>query len=198
MTHQKRYEEVKAEELDVRTFSDMMGKLLAHALVGPGQAETVAAACATVASQCRVFAEHQGCSDMDAWDEAVKASTEHMKENAIISRPEGEPPLEDPPDVLDEKSVTTEELCSIVDALQPAVGVLMIVGTSGSAPNVIAGALVQGVGEALRAEAGKKGMDVIDWNRQVANARDRVLLLQVDRRGVAMPQGTVMQKGGDA
>lgn len=189
-----RYDQLKPEELKDDQFSAYMGKLLGHAMVNPKHAMIVAAAGRTLASAARDMALREG-TDIKQWDKDVRSQAEYMADKAVvIVEDEGDRPPE-PENILDAKRVTEQELAQTVQVFGAAMAVFMTFGTAGAVPNVIAGALIKGIEMNLKSAAGRNGMDVVDWHRQVDNAMDRVM---ENVETFVAPPGTVVQKGGDA
>lgn len=193
----KRYEEVKPKEVSQIEFAEIMGKLLGHALVSPGHAASVAAGCVTVAAQCRVFVKRDKGVDEAVWDKKVDDDSRYMLENAVHSHEEGEAPPEEPKDIFEDKDVTDQEILDVAESLRGAIAVLLIIGTAGAIPNLLTAAVLKGIEQRLKEAAERNGMDISDWHRQVANAEDRVVVMEVDMPA-EMPKDTVMSKGGDA
>ena len=191
----KRYEQVTPKELTDSEFANMMGKLLGHALVGPRQARSVSAGCITVAAQCRVFAKNDDTVVMEEWDKSVDLDSRYMLENAIKMQGDGEDPPKEPEDIFKDKGVTDQEILEVAESLHGAIAILLIIGTAGAIPNLLTAAVLRGIERRLKEAAGRNGMDISDWHRQVANAEDRVVVMEVPPK---MPKGTVMQKGGEA
>ena len=193
----KRYEQVKPKELTEIEFAEMMGKLLGHALVSARHAGMVSAGCITVAAQCRVFAKGQEGTDMELWDKGVDLDSRYMLENAIKMQEEGEKPPEEPVDLFEEKDVTDDEILCIAGTLQSAIAVMLVVGTSGSIPNLLTASVLKGIEHRLKESAAHNGMDPVDWHRQVANCEGRIAIVAASVTA-DVPEGTVMSKGGDA
>lgn len=194
MSSRTRYDQLDAAELEDDQFTKYMGKLLGHAMVSPHHAMVVAAAGRTLAASARDMALREG-ADIKVWDKDVKSQVAFMAKAAVIVVEDEDDRPEEPSNILDDKNVTGEELAELVHLLGGAMSVIMTVGTAGAVPNVIAGAIVKGIEMNLKSAAGRHGMDIIDWHRQVGNAMDRVM---ENVETFVAPEGTVVQKGGDA
>ena len=193
----KRYEQVKPKELTEIEFAEMMAKLMGYALVSPHCAGTVAAACVTVAAQCRVFAKSEDGVVIEEWDKSVDLDSRYMLKNAIQIQEDGEDPPEEPVDLFEERNVTDEEILEFAGSLQGAIAVMMLVGTSGPIPNLLTASVLKGIEHRLKEAAANNGMDVADWHRQVANCEGRIAIVAISA-ATEMPKDTVMSKGGEA